>query len=225
MGRQVGAAVVTPEGDVVAVGHNEVPSPGGGPYWDGDVNDARDHNYKDKTDSNYVQRSRIVTSIVEGLGEMLLTKANATRLLKKLEPTVTEEELNKKLASASEVLATDGAIRDAVHSSDLKDITEYGRAVHAEMDAVLTCARLGISVRGKHLFTTTFPCHNCTRHIIAAGVAKVTYIEPIRRAGRQLSMRMPYVLAWGMRERADRYLSCHSLGWVHEGILIFSRPT
>lgn len=178
LGRQVGAAVVTPEGDVVAVGHNEVPSPGGGPYWDGDVNDARDHNYKDKTDSNYVQRSRIVTSIVEGLGEMLLTKANATRLLKKLEPTVTEEELNKKLASASEVLATDGAIRDAVHSSDLKDITEYGRAVHAEMDAVLTCARLGISVRGKHLFTTTFPCHNCTRHIIAAGVAKVTYIEP-----------------------------------------------
>jgi hypothetical protein len=46
------------------------------------------------------------------------------------------------------------------------------------MDVLLTCARLGVSVKGKSLFTTTFPCHNCTRHIIAAGLANVTYIEP-----------------------------------------------
>lgn len=25
---------------------------------------------------------------------------------------------------------------------------------------------------------TTFPCHNCAKHIIAAGVEKVVYIEP-----------------------------------------------
>jgi len=67
---------------------------------------------------------------------------------------------------------------EAIAGSDLKLITEYGRAVHGEMDAILTCARLGISIKGKYLFVTTFPCHNCTRHIIASGIKKVYYIEP-----------------------------------------------
>jgi hypothetical protein len=46
------------------------------------------------------------------------------------------------------------------------------------MDALLSCARLGVSPKSAALFTTTFPCHNCTRHIIAAGVRTVYYIEP-----------------------------------------------
>jgi deoxycytidylate deaminase len=58
------------------------------------------------------------------------------------------------------------------------DITEYGRAVHAEMDALLSCARSGVSPTGALFYVTTFPCHNCTRHIIAAGIRKVYYIEP-----------------------------------------------
>jgi deoxycytidylate deaminase len=58
------------------------------------------------------------------------------------------------------------------------DITEYGRAVHAEMEALLSCARSGISSRGATLFSTTFPCHNCAKHIIAAGVQRVVYVEP-----------------------------------------------
>ena len=58
------------------------------------------------------------------------------------------------------------------------DITEYGRAVHAEMDALLTCARNGVSPKGAILYATTFPCHNCTRHIVAAGIERVFYIEP-----------------------------------------------
>src|SRR5258708_40246453 len=59
LGRQVGAAIATPEGDVVAVGMNEVPSPNGGPYWEGDKNDDRDH--KRKIDSNAQQRDAIIT--------------------------------------------------------------------------------------------------------------------------------------------------------------------
>jgi tRNA(Arg) A34 adenosine deaminase TadA len=62
------------------------------------------------------------------------------------------------------------------------DITEYGRAVHAEMDALLTCARSGVSPAGAILYTTTFPCHNCTRHIIAAGIERVIYIEPYAKS-------------------------------------------
>jgi len=58
------------------------------------------------------------------------------------------------------------------------DITEYGRAVHAEMEALLSCARVGVSPAGGTLYSTTFPCHNCAKHIVAAGIAKVAYIEP-----------------------------------------------
>lgn len=67
---------------------------------------------------------------------------------------------------------------DLLKGSLLSGVTEYGRAVHAEMDALLTCARNGVSTLGAELFTTTFPCHNCTRHIIAAGVRRVVYVEP-----------------------------------------------
>lgn len=28
------------------------------------------------------------------------------------------------------------------------------------------------------MYVTTFPCHNCAKHIIAAGVKRVVYIEP-----------------------------------------------
>ena len=57
-------------------------------------------------------------------------------------------------------------------------ITEYGRAVHAEMEALMACARSGVSPRGGTLYCTTFPCHNCAKHIVAAGIKKVVFIEP-----------------------------------------------
>jgi deoxycytidylate deaminase len=62
------------------------------------------------------------------------------------------------------------------------DITEFHRAVHAEMEALLSCGRKGISTQNASLFVTTFPCHNCTKHIIAAGVKEVFYIEPYAKS-------------------------------------------
>jgi deoxycytidylate deaminase len=46
------------------------------------------------------------------------------------------------------------------------------------MEALLACARTGRTPRGATLYSTTFPCHNCCRHIIAAGLKRVVYIEP-----------------------------------------------
>lgn len=69
-----------------------------------------------------------------------------------------------------------------VKFKEILDITEFGRAVHAEMDALLTCARTGVSLKGSILYVTTFPCHNCTRHIIAAGIQRVVYIEPYAKS-------------------------------------------
>lgn len=65
-----------------------------------------------------------------------------------------------------------------LETTGLMDITEFGRAVHAEMEALLACIRTGRSTRRSTLYTTTFPCHNCCRHIIAAGIKKVVYVEP-----------------------------------------------
>lgn len=89
------------------------------------------------------------------------------RIMKKLKPGsgVTDEEL---LAEGLKALKDTG----------LLGITEYGRAVHAEMEALLSAARNGIAIRGGTLYTTTYPCHNCAKHIVAAGIKKVKFVEP-----------------------------------------------
>ena len=35
---------------------------------------------------------------------------------------------------------------------------------------------------GHRLFSTTFPCHNCARHIIEAGIVEVVYREPYEKS-------------------------------------------
>lgn len=76
-------------------------------------------------------------------------------------------------------------VREKLKDSLLFDITEFGRAAHAEMEALLSCARKGLSVRGATLFTTTFPCHNCAKHIITAGIDTVVYLEPYPKSKAQ----------------------------------------
>lgn len=151
LGRQVGAAILSCDGDLLALGSNDVPRPGGGLYSD----DDGDHDLRDYAlggDANDEQKREIVNSA---------------------------ERKFKALQDGNSILATKvfESFRAAVANA-VSDITEFGRDVHAEMDAITTCARIGIAIKGATLFTTTFPCHNCTRHIIAAGITKVVYIEP-----------------------------------------------
>jgi deoxycytidylate deaminase len=87
------------------------------------------------------------------------------KILRKFFPDLTEPELLEK------------AEKD-LKDTGIFDITEYGRAVHAEMEALLSCARTGIPTRGATLYSTTFPCHNCAKHIVAAGISRVVFIEP-----------------------------------------------
>jgi deoxycytidylate deaminase len=71
-----------------------------------------------------------------------------------------------------------GHLRDG----GIKDLTEFGRSVHAEMSAVLDAARRGVPIGGCTLYTTTFPCHNCARHLIGAGIRRVVFIEPYEKS-------------------------------------------
>jgi cytidine deaminase len=62
--------------------------------------------------------------------------------------------------------------------SRVNDLIEFGRIAHAEMAAICTAARRGNPLLGSDLYTTTFPCHECARLILAAGINKVLYIDP-----------------------------------------------
>jgi deoxycytidylate deaminase len=150
LARQVGASIMSPSGDLLAAGCNDVPSPRGGLYWDDDgTEDRRDHLIG--FDANDVHKQRIIDQA-------------ATRFAA-LAPEHSEEERT--------VRALESAVKGAI-----ANLTEFGRSVHAEMDAITTCARNGIGVAGATLYTTTFPCHTCTRHIIASGFKRVIYAEP-----------------------------------------------
>ena len=50
-------------------------------------------------------------------------------------------------------------------------------AIHAEQNALVQCAKLGISCEGAELYTTLFPCNFCMRLLINAGIKKITYID------------------------------------------------
>lgn len=50
------------------------------------------------------------------------------------------------------------------------------------MEAILSCGRSNNSTIGTTLYCTTFPCHNCAKHIIAAGIMRVVYVEPYSKS-------------------------------------------
>ena len=50
------------------------------------------------------------------------------------------------------------------------------------MGALVDAASRGVSVQDGTLYVTTFPCHECARNIVAAGIKRVVYIEPYAKS-------------------------------------------
>ena len=50
-------------------------------------------------------------------------------------------------------------------------------AVHAEQNAIVQAAKMGISVNGATIYVTHQPCSICTKIIINSGIKKVIYRE------------------------------------------------
>ena len=75
------------------------------------------------------------------------------------------------------------ALKSVSKNSKLKSLIEFSRSVHAEMHAIINAGQQpsGLPPQSK-LFVTLYPCHACARHIVAAGVAEVYYIEPYRKS-------------------------------------------
>jgi cytidine deaminase len=135
------------------VGCNEVPKFGGGLYWTDDNPDHRD--FRKGFDSNVRFKRLIADQAIDRL-----RKAG-------WQPPPTDQ-------NGVEPFAIDRIFSD----TQLQNLLEFGRAVHAEMSALSEAAHRGISVAGGSLYSTTFPCHLCARHIISSGVKRVVYIEP-----------------------------------------------
>jgi dCMP deaminase len=49
--------------------------------------------------------------------------------------------------------------------------------IHAETNSVAIAAKLGISTRGATAYVTHYPCLNCTKILISAGIKEVVYGE------------------------------------------------
>nr|WP_314266795.1 anti-phage dCTP deaminase [uncultured Moellerella sp.] len=150
LSRQVGA-VLTKNKNIISTGANDVPKFGGGLYWP---------DYK----------NGIIQDDEDGRDYKLGEDSNAKEKRMIIDDIIKNVSLNtddkEKLESY------------LYNSSKIKDITEYGRVVHAEMEAILACARSNINTSEGILYCTTFPCHNCAKHIVACGIKRVVYIEP-----------------------------------------------
>jgi dCMP deaminase len=71
-----------------------------------------------------------------------------------------------------------GSISGDVHCTDVGCLIVDGhcvRAIHAEQNAILQCARFGIECAGADLYVTHRPCLACTKSIIQAGIARVFF--------------------------------------------------
>lgn len=157
LSRQVGASITNSKGDVISVGWNDVPKFGGNLYNSSDdlSNDHRCINKKGGKCFNDEEKDFLTNVIVEEL-----ISSEIVAIDKK-------EELFKKL-------------RD---DSRIKDLIEFSRAVHAEMHAIINATqKSGSEIVGGRLYCTTYPCHNCARHIVASGITEIYYIEPYKKS-------------------------------------------
>lgn len=154
LSRQVGAAITNKEGNVISLGWNDVPKFGGGLYTAESLNDQRCI-YHGRKCYNDIHKNRLVDDIIKIISSKVVVPADVQTELSEL--------IHKETRAGS--------------------IIEFSRAIHAEMEAILGLARsTGSSTNSCVLYTTTFPCHNCARHIIAAGIKRVVYIEPYEKS-------------------------------------------
>lgn len=150
LSRQVGAVIVDNQGNVLGIGHNDVPKAGGGLYTHEDSQDKRCYSVGDRKCINDTNKN-------ERFNEL------ETQIVNSINVEGPERD----------------TIRKVIRRSAFKEATEYCRAVHAEMEALLSVSRNpSSSTVGAAMYATTQPCHNCTKHLICAGLKKVVYIEP-----------------------------------------------
>lgn len=167
LSRQVGAAIATDDGEIIALGCNDVPKFGGGLYWPGQV-DFRD--FQLGYDSGTTIKNDALHEILSRFRDVFEKEYKGDLKDEKIKDTF--DTLLEPAPNREKALA------DHMKGTLIRNLLEFGRSVHAEMAALMEAARRGVSVKDATLYCTTFPCHLCARHIVASGIKRVVYIEP-----------------------------------------------
>jgi len=165
LSRQVGAAITNEKGEIISRGWNDVPKFGGNLYKDGDVEDHR------CLHTGYCSNDSKKDDLTEDIVNSIINNPSLKeKLFDKLEPT--------------DRSAVNHLLNQAIRkNSKVKDLIEFSRSVHAEMHAIIIGSQLsGRRMIDGKLFCTTYPCHNCARHIIVAGIKEIYYIEPYKKS-------------------------------------------
>ena len=159
LSRQVGAVIANEHGWILSTGCNEVPLPGGGFFEEAMPPSDDNRDYKKQYDPNYIEIQRSLIEFIDLLQNagIINTEENGSNIVDKL---------------------LHGEFKKLMSNARVRNLIEFGRVVHAEMHALSQAAAAGRSVKDASLYVTTFPCHGCARHIIAAGITEVVYIEP-----------------------------------------------
>jgi cytidine deaminase len=175
--RQVGAVIVErtvrpgaskKDANIVASGMNEVPRRQGGYYWHEDSPDHRDQALT-RDNQGSAREDRIKLDALHEIATRLKAKKWLADDFAKLD----------ELTLAVQLLSL-------LSRTQFTDISEFMRQVHAEMAAIVDAAMRGVAVRGTEMYVTTFPCHGCAKHIIAAGIMRVVYLEPYPKSRAEL---------------------------------------
>lgn len=106
----------------------------------------------------------------------------AQAVLLSLRSTCTRLEVGATLVKDHRIIAGgyNGAVSGDNHCIDHGCYVVDGhciRTIHAEMNALLQCAKLGISTDGSEIYVTHFPCLHCTKAILQAGIKKIYYLH------------------------------------------------
>ena len=173
LSRQVGAVITLADGAVIASGYNEVPAAGGGHYVEEYQSPECDHrDYTSEMDASAASKHELIAEIFRAL-------LRAKWLDEEFRVISAHDLTNRALNAPVEDRDGSTAI---LADAQVTNLLEFGRCVHAEMSALMEAARKGRPVEGATLYCTTFPCHICARHIVAAGVSRVVYIEPYQKS-------------------------------------------
>lgn len=160
LSRQVGAVIVDGDCNIVSSGCNEVPMAHGGSYWPDQPQKFDNRDYAKGRDYNSVKKYEIISEFIKFLDENKIAK---------FEEIDAEKVVDDLLF---------GSKKEPFKDLRVSNLIEFGRVVHAEMNAITLAAKRGLKIGGGSIYCTTFPCHMCARHIIASGLMRVVYIEP-----------------------------------------------
>ncbi|MDX8364164.1 ComE operon protein 2 [Cytobacillus sp. Hm23] len=62
------------------------------------------------------------------------------------------------------------------------------RTIHAEMNAILQCAKFGVPTEGAEIYVTHFPCLQCCKAIVQSGIKAVYYANDYKNHPYALEM-------------------------------------